>query len=415
MKMHIGAVILLVAAATHTTTARTCGDKSPLDEKCADLFPTCPDQHSPAIFNGCYHCAHDVTCEIKAFAVVNVKEMVAANEDVDRNDKKETLLDARENTRVRSHASSSSDLHAVASVTSSDEENNNGWAVPGVLGLLGVGVAVGGVYRHKRSRGQYHSILSQQQQQYDADDAALDDLNPFCHGSLSEETPSLLKPSPKASATSSSFRILTKLQAAVRDLRVACRVSYAFQINEDKMTSWKTASLGTVLKSVHVTPEVQAKIHAVYDDAIVQMRTLLDETYDRTVAEMTHRLDAFEKVGGIPKFLELTAQAAASHASLVDDLELRYAATKLELEHVIADMHKEHDHQRMQIIYLETRLKALEGAPDRGDVELCNQLRTRVVELEAAVEASAARVAQVQNDNATAVSQLHYNQDIFHT
>ncbi|KAF0761917.1 hypothetical protein AaE_003372 [Aphanomyces astaci] len=123
-----------------------------------------------------------------------------------------------------------------------------------------------------------------------------------------------------------------KLQAAVRDLRVACRVSYAFQINEDKMTSWKTASLGTVLKSVHVTPEVQAKIHAVYDDAIVQMRTLLDETYDRTVAEMTHRLDAFEK--------ELTAQAAASHASLVDDLELRYAATKLELEHVIADMHK---------------------------------------------------------------------------
>ncbi|ETV81174.1 hypothetical protein H257_05761 [Aphanomyces astaci] len=185
-----------------------------------------------------------------------------------------------------------------------------------------------------------------------------------------------------------------KLQAAVRDLRVACRVSYAFQINEDKMTSWKTASLGTVLKSVHVTPEVQAKIHAVYDEAIVQMRTLLDETYDRTVAEMTHRLDAFEK--------ELTAQAAASHASLVDDLELRYAATKLELEHIIADMHKEHDHQRMQIIYLETRLKALEGAPDRGDVELCNQLRTRVVELEAAVEASAARVAQVQNDNATA-------------
>ncbi|ETV95683.1 hypothetical protein H310_11099, partial [Aphanomyces invadans] len=144
----------------------------------------------------------------------------------------------------------------------------------------------------------------------------------------------------------------------------------------------------------HVTPEVQAKIHAVYDEALAQMRTLLDETYDRTVAEMTHRLDGFEK--------ELTAQAAASHASLVDDLELRYATVKLDLEHVIEEMHKEHEHQRSHVVYLETRLKALEATPDRGDVALCNQLRERVAKLEAALEDAAARCVTIENEHATA-------------
>ncbi|ETV95684.1 hypothetical protein H310_11100 [Aphanomyces invadans] len=199
---------MLLATATHTTSARTCGDKSPLDAKCADLFPTCPDRHSPAIFNGCYHCAHDVTCVIKSFAVVNVKEMVQANEENDGDDVKDESAAAKsagdKDRQVWSEAGSH--LNAVTATTT---ESTTGWAVLSVLALLGVGVAVGGIYRHTRSRGQYHSILSQQQHQYDTDDAALDDLNPFCHGGVNEETPSLLKPTPNVPSTPLPFRIMT--------------------------------------------------------------------------------------------------------------------------------------------------------------------------------------------------------------
>ncbi|RHY34989.1 hypothetical protein DYB32_000481 [Aphanomyces invadans] len=315
---------MLLATATHTTSARTCGDKSPLDAKCADLFPTCPDRHSPAIFNGCYHCAHDVTCVIKSFAVVNVKEMVQANEENDGDDVKDESAAAKsagdKDRQVWSEAGSH--LNAVTATTT---ESTTG-------------------------------------------------------------TPYLFDASSLAH----------KLQSAVRDLRVACRVSYAFQINEDKMTTWKDASLRNVLKSVHVTPEVQAKIHAVYDEALAQMRTLLDETYDRTVAEMTHRLDGFEKV---PR-----ARASGARHGLIQ--HLRYATVKLDLEHVIEEMHKEHEHQRSHVVYLETRLKALEATPDRGDVALCNQLRERVAKLEAALEDAAARCVTIENEHATAVSTL---------
>ncbi|KAF0710140.1 Aste57867_5591 [Aphanomyces stellatus] len=177
-----------------------------------------------------------------------------------------------------------------------------------------------------------------------------------------------------------SSSLVQQLLATVHDLRVKCRVSYAFKINEDKMAAWKAGAMATTLKSVHVTPEVAAKFSAVYDDAVAQMRQLLEETYDRSVAEMTHRIDQFEH--------DLTTQATASQTTIVETLDSQHSHDRLALESIIKDMHEENDHQRANLVFMERRLRALENATDLGDVELCNKLRARVAELEAALDAA---------------------------
>ncbi|CAK4626270.1 hypothetical protein LEN26_019540 [Aphanomyces euteiches] len=150
-------VVLATALSLQEVFAKKCGDDSLLDSKCAELFPTCPDKHSAAIFNGCYHCAHDETCKVKSFAVVDVKKMAAIGE---------------------THSGNGS-------------EKGSSFVVAAVFGLVAIGTVAGAAYHYRRTRTSYHSILSKHQpDQYDGDE--MDDINPFCRN-VPEETASLFK------------------------------------------------------------------------------------------------------------------------------------------------------------------------------------------------------------------------------
>ncbi|KAG9412260.1 hypothetical protein AC1031_015195 [Aphanomyces cochlioides] len=190
-----------------------------------------------------------------------------------------------------------------------------------------------------------------------------------------------------------------QLLQTVHDLRLACRVCYAFKMNDDRIAAWKSNAMASTLKSVHVSPEVEAKFGAVYDDAVAQMRQMLQETYDRTVIEMSHRIDAFEQT--------LTRQASESQVSLVESVEQKYLEERLGLDAIVKEMQEENAHQRSHIVFLETRLRQLEETTDRGDAVLCNKLRQKIADLEVTLESCRQRCASYEADQASAKRTIH--------
>ncbi|KAF0710141.1 Aste57867_5592 [Aphanomyces stellatus] len=178
MRATAAAIGCAFLASTHSAAA-SCPSESKADAVCEHLIPQCPDDYSPVIFNRCFHCAHDITCEIKSFAVVNMKDP---------------------NTHEASEPSSIYTSGDVALSRHSDEyatTTGNSWAVAGAGVVLSVGVALAAFHRYRRNNG-YHSILSQQSPEHDVDEN--DNINPFCQGRSDGTLPSLLPlkgPTPK--------------------------------------------------------------------------------------------------------------------------------------------------------------------------------------------------------------------------